>query len=112
MPYTPPSPFTGCLILALAAAVHYTQPDAPVSPSVADFTHDLNINTVSLYAAVKESLASFDALPASTPKVFAYTGNRLNVAPSPAFTTLGVGKTASAHIIELVSGAYGQKGFG
>lgn len=79
---------------------------------MAEFAHDLNINTIGLYAAVKESLASFDALPSSTPKTFAYTGNILNVSPSPAFTTLGVGKTASAHVIELVSGAYGKKGYG
>ena len=76
-----------------------------------DFTQDLSINTISLYAAIKESLASFDAVPASFPKAFVYTGNSLNVKPQPAFTTLGVGKTASAHIIELASGAYGQKGY-
>lgn len=100
------------LTFTSAAAVHFTKPDSPVSPSVAEFTQDLNINTIGLYAAIKESLASFDALPSSTAKAFAYTGNILNVRPSPAFTTLGVGKTASAHIIELVSGVYGDKGYG
>jgi len=72
---------------------------------------DLNINTVSLYAAIKESLASFDALPESVSKAFLYTGNSLNVSPQAALMTLGVGKTASAHIIELASGAYGRKGY-
>jgi hypothetical protein len=76
-----------------------------------DFTQDLTINTISLYAAIKESLSSFEALPDSSPKTFLYTGNILNVKPQPAFTTLGVGKTASAHIIELASGAYGEKGY-
>jgi hypothetical protein len=78
---------------------------------LADFTHDLNINTVSLYAAVKEALAGFDKLPSSDSKTFLYTGNILNVSPAPMFTTLGVGKTASAFIIEVASGAYSRKGY-
>jgi hypothetical protein len=65
-----------------------------------------------LYAAIKESLASFDALPEeSVSKAFLYTGNSLNVSPQAALMTLGVGKTASAHIIELASGAYSKKGY-
>jgi hypothetical protein len=63
-----------------------------------------------LYAAIKESLVSFDSLPAAA-KAFLYTGNSLNVTPQAALTTLGVGKTASAHVIELASGAYGKKGY-
>ena len=76
-----------------------------------DFIHDLTINTTSLYATLKESLSSFEALPTSSPKAFFYTGNSLNVTPQPAFTTLGVGKTASAHVIQLASGAYAEKGY-
>lgn len=94
-----------------AAAVHFADPSHPLSPSLADFTQDLSINTISLYAAIKESHASFEALPASAAKVFLYTGNSLNVTPQPAFTTLGVGKTASAHVIGLASGAYAGKGY-
>jgi hypothetical protein len=94
-----------------AAAVHFASPSDPLSPSLADFTQDLTINTISLYAAIKESLSSFDILPESSPKTFLYTGNILNVKPQPAFTTLGVGKTASAHIVELAAGAYGGKGY-
>jgi NAD(P)-dependent dehydrogenase (short-subunit alcohol dehydrogenase family) len=94
-----------------AAAVHFASPSDPFTPSIAEFSQDLTINTISLYAAIKESLVSFDALPDSSPKTFLYTGNILNVKPQPAFTTLGVGKTASAHIIELAAGAYGEKGY-
>jgi hypothetical protein len=71
----------------------------------------LTINTISLYATVKEALAGFDKLPSSDSKTFLYTGNILNVAPSPMFTTLGVGKTASAYIIEVASGSYSRKGY-
>jgi hypothetical protein len=94
-----------------AAAVHFAKEDDPAAPSLADFTSDLNINTVSLYATVKEALAGFDKLPSSESKTFLYTGNILNVSPSPMFTTLGVGKTASAYIIEVASGSYGRKGY-
>lgn len=94
-----------------AAAVHFADPSHPLSPSLADFTQDLSINTISLYAAIKESHASFEALPASAAKVFLYTGNSLNITPQPAFTTLGVGKTGSAHVIGLASGAYAGKGY-
>lgn len=99
------------LTIFTAAAVHFTSSEDPISPSVADFTHDLTLNTISLYAAAKESLASFDKIPSSVSKTFFYTGNSLNVTPQPALMTLGVGKTASAHIIDLASGAYGKKGY-
>lgn len=94
-----------------AAAAHFTSPEDPVAPSITEFTQDLTINTISLYASVKEALASFDKLPSSASKTFFYTGNSLNVTPQPALTTLGVGKVASAHVIELASGSYGKKGY-
>lgn len=109
-PKTPTHPLAS-LTYTTAAAVHFTDPTDPLFPSVPDFTQDLTINTISLYATIKESLSSFETLPSSTPKTFIYTGNSLNVSPQPAFTTLGVGKTASAHIVELASGAYGEKGY-
>jgi hypothetical protein len=69
-----------------------------------------------LYAAIKESLAGFENLPASSGgsnKAFLYTGNILNTKPAPALLTLGVGKVASAQIVELAAGAYGgNKGYG
>jgi hypothetical protein len=69
-----------------------------------------------LYAAVKEALAGFEKLPVSlggdNKKTFLYTGNILNTGPMPALLTLGVGKVASAQIIELAAGAYGEKEYG
>jgi hypothetical protein len=67
-----------------------------------------------LYAAIKESVASFETLPASSgKKAFLYTGNILNTGPMPTLLTLGVGKVASAQIVELAAGAYGrEKGYG
>lgn len=64
-----------------------------------------------MYAAIKESLAGFDSLPNDSPKVFLYTGNKLNEGPAQGMLTLGLGKVATAQIIELASGAYAKKGY-
>lgn len=101
----------GILTTIVAAAAHFTSAEDVVATSVPDFAQDLAINTTSVYAAIKESLAGFDKLPASTPKAFFYTGNILNEGPRPGLLTLGVGKVASAQIIELADGAYWKKGY-
>lgn len=96
-----------------AAAAHFTSPDDPTSVSNLDFAQDLAINTTSTYAAVKEALASFKTLPSSAPKTFFYTGNLLNKGPQPRFQgllTLGVGKAASAYLIESVALAHAKDG--
>lgn len=95
----------------VAAGAHFTSVSDPVAASLDDFATDIAINTTSLYAAVKESLAGFDRLPSSGHKTFLYTGNILNTRPMPGLLTLGVGKVASAQIIELAAGAYGAKGY-
>jgi hypothetical protein len=62
-----------------------------------------------VYAAIQEALAGFKTLPAGSPKSFIYTGNMLNLGPSMAFINLlplGVGKTASAHMIQLAAMAF------
>ena len=76
-----------------------------------DFETSLKINTISTYAAAKCAVEGFDKLPKSTLKSFLYTGNMLNVTPIPMLLTLGVGKTASSHIIESGASAYAAKGY-
>ncbi len=83
----------------------------PFSISVKDFEASLKANTVSVYAAVKYAIEGFDKLPKSTHKSFMYTGNILNVSPIPRLVTLGVGKSASAHVIECAARAYDDKGY-
>lgn len=92
-----------------AAAAHFADDSAPFSHSPSDLATDLAINTTSVYAAIKESLTGFDKLDASIPKAFLYTGNILNTKVMPGLLTLGVGKAASAHIIELADGVYREK---
>lgn len=81
----------------------------PFSISVKDFEVSLNVNTVSAYAAAKHAVDGFDKLPKSTLKSFIFTGNILNISPIPRLLALGVGKSASAHVIESAARAYAEK---
>lgn len=87
--------------------------DNILSPSVADLTTSLSINTVSAYAAAQEAVSAFDQLPAGSPKTFIYTGNCLNVMPMAMLFSLGLPKAATAHLIEVAasSKSYGSKGY-
>jgi hypothetical protein len=81
--------------------------------SAEDFASDLAINTTSAFVAAKEAVASFDKLSAGDKgKVFLYTGNCLNTRILPGLATLGVGKSATAYLIEDASQAYAEKGYG
>ena len=96
----------------IAAAVHFTDPASPFTVTEEEFARDIAINTTSAYAAVKEALASFQTLPDSAAKTFFYTGNKLNTPGFllPAALTLGVGKVATSHIIEVADKVYKEKG--
>ncbi|KAM0715756.1 hypothetical protein Q7P37_008270 [Cladosporium fusiforme] len=99
------------VIVYNAAGAHFTAADDPAGTSISDFEADIAINTTSLYAAVKEALASFATLPSSAARTFLYTGNKLNEGPAPGMLTLGVGKVASAQVIQLAAAAYGKSGY-
>jgi NAD(P)-dependent dehydrogenase (short-subunit alcohol dehydrogenase family) len=92
--------------------------DSVLSVSVEQFGKDLNVNTVSAYAAAQEAVKGWDSMAgqqhaAVGKKTFIYTGNMLNqtVAPVPLFLTLGVGKSASAHWVGLADALYRDKGY-
>ncbi|KAK5111632.1 hypothetical protein LTR85_011810 [Meristemomyces frigidus] len=96
-----------------AAAAHFVGASNPFTVSEEDFAEDLAVNTTSAYAAMKESVASFQTLPDSAAKMFLYTGNKLNTpgVVMPALFTLGTGKVATSHVIESAAQAYKDKGF-
>ncbi|KAF3935190.1 hypothetical protein ABW20_dc0109829 [Dactylellina cionopaga] len=101
------------LIYYNAAVASPTEASNPFTLSEEDFTRDLAINTTSVYAALKEAVTSFQALPDSITKVFFYTGNKL-ATPGfvlPSLFTLGVGKTATSHLVEVASVAYKDAGY-
>ncbi|KAJ5753518.1 uncharacterized protein N7511_007671 [Penicillium nucicola] len=94
-----------------AAAVTPSDPKDPLSLSLADFTNDTNINTISAFAAAKEAAASFAQLPETASKTFIYTGNILNTTTMPPLLDLGVGKAATAHIIQSAAETYADRGY-
>lgn len=100
------------LILSEAGAATSNDPKDPFSLPFADFTRDLNINTSSVFVAAQQAVLAFKQLPDSASKTFIYTGNILNNAITIApMLNLGVGKSATAHMIQSAAAAYAERGF-
>jgi hypothetical protein len=76
-----------------------------------DFTRDLNINTTSAFVAGQQAVLGFEQLSDSASKTFIYTGNILNTTTMAPLMDLGVGKSATAHIIQSAATAYKDRGF-
>ncbi|MCJ1474214.1 hypothetical protein MMC13_002872 [Lambiella insularis] len=81
----------------------------PFSISVAEFAKDIAVNATSVYAAATTAVAGFHRVSESAPKVFIYTGNMQNTLVVPEVFSLGVGKNASAYLIETAAATYGAK---
>ena len=94
------------VVIYNAAAAHFTNAKESFNISTEVFEQNLSINVTSPFVAAREAIAGFQRLPTDTPKTFIYTGNTANEAPLPGFLTLGVGKTATAHAIELADKVY------
>jgi hypothetical protein len=86
-------------------------PNDPFALQVENFTRDFNINTTSAFVAAQQAALGFAELPDSAARTFIYTGNITNTVVIPSLVDLGVGKSAMAHIIEAVAGAYKDRGF-
>jgi len=86
-------------------------PNDPLSLQLADFNKDCNINTVSAFVAAQQAVTGFAQLPDSAAKTFVYTGNILNTTIIPPLLDLGVGKAATAHIIQSAAAAYKDRGY-
>ena len=83
----------------------------PLSLPLADFTRDFIVNTTSAFVAAQQAVLAFEQLPESASKTFIYTGNITNVVPLAPALDLGVGKSATAHIIQSAAAAYKDRGF-
>ncbi|KAI0968472.1 hypothetical protein F4678DRAFT_200643 [Xylaria arbuscula] len=85
---------------------------SPLSIPAESVTADLAVNTVSSFVAAQQALAGWESLPADAKKTFIYTGNILNVSviPLPGYTTLGVGKAASAFWLGVADASYTAQG--
>lgn len=95
----------------LAYGLTPTDADDVFKITTEQFTRDLNVNTTSVFVAAKLAVEGFETLPASAARTFLYTGNALNTVAVPPLFTLGVGKTATAHMIECAAIAYREKGY-
>ena len=94
-----------------AAAATFNAAEDPLSLSIQDLNRDFQINTASVLAAAHEAKAAFDELPSTASRTFIYTGNALNKFPIAPLLSLGVGKSATAHLIASASAAYEKKGY-
>lgn len=83
----------------------------PLSLPLTDFTRDFHINTTSAFVAAQQAVLGFEQLPDSASKTFIYTGNVLNTTTIAPLMDLGVGKSATAHIIQSAASAYRDRGF-
>ncbi|KAK9311177.1 hypothetical protein V1522DRAFT_433702 [Lipomyces starkeyi] len=99
------------VVIYNAFARHFVPDNDAFSLAISTFQEDLGINVSSLYAALQETVNGWRDL-ATSPKVFIFTGNGLNVASAvPQLLTYGVGKTAAAHLIEAAVKSYGSQGY-
>ncbi|KAH6884484.1 hypothetical protein B0T10DRAFT_539882 [Thelonectria olida] len=94
-----------------AASVTPQNAQTPLAVPLKDFTRDLTINTTSTFVAAQQAIAGFEDLPESASRTFIYTGNCTNVSPIVPLLTLGVGKSATASIIQVAAEGYKEKGF-
>ncbi|KFY49125.1 hypothetical protein V495_00713 [Pseudogymnoascus sp. VKM F-4514 (FW-929)] len=94
-----------------AASAKLNDPKDPLSIPLADFNRDLTVNTNSAYLAAQQAVLGFKELPDSASKTFIFTGNITNIVPVARLLDSGVGKSATAHIIESAALAYADQGF-
>lgn len=97
------------MIAEPASSLSYS-PDA-LAPGAEALANSLNINVTSLYAAAIEAVSGFSSLPDNVTKTLIYTGNGLPWHPDHSFNDLGMGKAASAYLIEALSESLKAKGY-
>ena len=64
-----------------------------------------------MLVAAREATALFATLPPTAPRTFIYTGNILNKTTIAPLLSLGIGKSATAHLIASASQVYKAKGY-
>ncbi|KAH6843096.1 hypothetical protein B0I37DRAFT_383685 [Chaetomium sp. MPI-CAGE-AT-0009] len=99
------------VVIYNAAAGKANPPNSPLSVPLEDFTQALNVNTTSAFVAAQQAVLAFEQLPASASKTFIFTGNALNTTVLAPFMVLGVGKSATSHMIQSAAAAYADKGY-
>ena len=103
--------YKALIVFLTAAAATFKDAKNPLSLSIDELSKSLNVNTTSAYAAVQQAVRGFEQLPDSSSRTFIYTGNILNITVMPALLDLGVGKSATSHIIQAAATVYSDRGF-
>lgn len=84
---------------------------SPLDLSLVDFNRDIAVNTASVLVAAKQAVLSFEQLPENASRTFIFTGNILNTEPILPLFSMGMGKSATAHLIFAASMAYKGRGY-
>ena len=105
--------FPNVVVYNAATLTNPPDSNSALSIPVESFASDLNVNTISHYAAAQQAVSKWESLPKDTKKTFIYTGNITNttVIPVPLFLDLGVGKSASAYLVGVADATYSAKGY-
>lgn len=99
------------LTFCQAAAGTKLDPEDPLSISLDDYRQTLNVNNISVFVAAQEAARGFAELSSNASKTFIFTGNILNVTTMPFLFNAGVGKAATANLIQCVADVYKDRGF-
>ena len=89
----------------------FNPPNDPFALQLSDFNKDFTINTTSAFVAAQQAATGFAQLPDSAAKTFIYTGNIMNTTTIARLFDQGVGKAASAHMIQNAAAAYKDRGY-
>jgi hypothetical protein len=97
-----------------AAALTLAYSSDPFAMESEAYVGDLHVNLIGAYTALHETVKGWHATPTSADggkRVFIATGNVTPFQPSLMAMTLGSGKAALAHLIEIGSKAYAKEGW-
>jgi len=103
--------FPSVVVYNAGAGIPPNDEKDPLSIPLANFTRDLNINTTSAFVAAQQAALGFAQLSPTASKTFIFTGNILNTTTIASLLNSGVGKSATAHIIQSAAIAYKDRGY-
>ncbi|OQV10143.1 hypothetical protein CLAIMM_14183 [Cladophialophora immunda] len=93
------------------AAAKFVSKEDPLELTLQDAMHDMKVNTFSALAAAQEAATSFEALGEAAARTFIFTGNITNLRPIPALLSQGMGKSATAHLVQIAASVYAGRGY-
>jgi NAD(P)-dependent dehydrogenase (short-subunit alcohol dehydrogenase family) len=103
------------IVIYNAAALTPPRDDDLFTIPIDNLSADLNVNTVSVYAAMQETVKGWETFKGEEAgrKCFIFTGNKQNtyIGPMLMTLTLGMGKSATAYLIGAADAKYKDLGY-